>query len=524
MKRLKLALIALIALVMLILPASAALNQIAQGGDVFIGEENLDVTAAVGAFTQIAWFAAGTVPATDTPNFIIVVGSPASFYVSPADFVGRTGNWYRWNGGVTRNQIAFNVIDPIIDIKVWNQNSNRDVTGKQVIAGTFLNFRIETNSYSVISRPGYAVGQGFINIKVKTASGSTYTALWQTNLDTVPAISHPLNNNAVTSSLWYWVPVGVATQGWNTFATDSGNRLYRAGTYTVRAELDLNKIKDNYKAPDGSYYTGKTESALKTISITDPLEYTITTTVSEGGTINPVLVQVPTGSSQVFTITPSPGYQIASVLVDGVNQGSVNSYTFYNVQSPHTIAVIFTIINNQPNAVNLSLKPGWNFVSTPKTLADGMNTAGVVFAGVDTAARSIYLYNARDLTWEAMTASSIVRPLDGIWIYSTKTMEIPLTFRSGGAAVPPTKQVYLGWNAIGFSDVVAKSVHSSLISIDDPPRKRWATVLPWDPVSQTYESSITYYDSGNLQPTKGYWLFMNGDSANYPWVLASLSS
>ncbi|MCC7469118.1 MAG: DUF3821 domain-containing protein, partial [Burkholderiaceae bacterium] len=59
-KRFSLALIALVALAMLILPASAAVNQIAQGGDVFIGEEGLDVTAAVGNFTQIAWFASGT--------------------------------------------------------------------------------------------------------------------------------------------------------------------------------------------------------------------------------------------------------------------------------------------------------------------------------------------------------------------------------------------------------------------------------------------------------------------------------
>src|SRR5690606_3892530 len=74
-KRFSLALIALVALAMLILPASAAVNQIAQGGDVFIGEEGLDVTAAVGNFTQIAWFASGTTPATDTPNYIVAVGN-----------------------------------------------------------------------------------------------------------------------------------------------------------------------------------------------------------------------------------------------------------------------------------------------------------------------------------------------------------------------------------------------------------------------------------------------------------------
>jgi len=264
-KRFSLALIALVALAMLILPASAALNQIAQGGDVFIGEEGLDVTIAVGGSPQIAWFASGTVPATDTPNFIIAVGTPTSFYVAPADYIGRTGNWFRWNG--TNQGVAFNVVDPNIDIRVRDQNGNRDVTGKSVVAGAFLNFRIETNTNSVVNRPGYA-GEGFVTIKVKAADGSTYTALWQTNTDAVPAIGIPLTLRSVNTIPWYWVPAGAAGQGWNTLATDAGSRLYRAGTYTVSAELILNKIKDNYKAPDGTDFTGKTVTALRTVAIT----------------------------------------------------------------------------------------------------------------------------------------------------------------------------------------------------------------------------------------------------------------
>jgi len=42
--------------------------------------------------------------------------------------------------------------------------------------------------------------------------------------------------------------------------------------------------------------------------------------------------------------------------------------------------------------------------------------------------------------------------------------------------------------------------------------------------SQAYGSSVSYYDTGELEPTKGYWLFMNGDTASYPWHLASLSA
>ncbi len=37
----------------------------------FIGEQNLNVTAAVAGNPKIAWFASGTNPNTDVPNSVI---------------------------------------------------------------------------------------------------------------------------------------------------------------------------------------------------------------------------------------------------------------------------------------------------------------------------------------------------------------------------------------------------------------------------------------------------------------------
>src|SRR5512136_169221 len=149
-KRFTLVLIALVALAVLILPVSAAapIATIPLGGDVFIGEQGLDVSACVASNAQLAWFASGTNPNTDAPNYQINVGDATSFYVAPATFVGRTGNWYSaWGGGAST--VAFTVVDPSMDIKVWDNNANKDITGKSVVAGDFLNFRVETNTYSV---------------------------------------------------------------------------------------------------------------------------------------------------------------------------------------------------------------------------------------------------------------------------------------------------------------------------------------------------------------------------------------
>jgi DNA-binding beta-propeller fold protein YncE len=73
--------------------------------------------------------------------------------------------------------------------------------------------------------------------------------------------------------------------------------------------------------------------------------YTITASASAGGTISPLgAVSVVSGASQAFTITPSAGYSIASVMVDGVNQGALTSYTFTNVTSNRTIGATFAPI------------------------------------------------------------------------------------------------------------------------------------------------------------------------------------
>ncbi len=62
------------------------------------------------------------------------------------------------------------------------------------------------------------------------------------------------------------------------------------------------------------------------------VNYTITALAGTGGSISPAgAVSVASGSNQAFTITPDSGYSISQVLVDGVNQGAISTYTFTNV-------------------------------------------------------------------------------------------------------------------------------------------------------------------------------------------------
>ena len=79
-------------------------------------------------------------------------------------------------------------------------------------------------------------------------------------------------------------------------------------------------------------YTFTNVTAAHTISATFvATTYSITVTAGANGSITPATGSVNCGSNATYTITPNACYAIADVVVDGVSQGAVGTYTFTNV-------------------------------------------------------------------------------------------------------------------------------------------------------------------------------------------------
>jgi hypothetical protein len=147
-------------------------------------------------------------------------------------------------------------MDPALFLKVWDQNAQKDVSGQVVPAGTTLNFRIESNMYTMSLLSDFTNPPPDMRIKVKTADGTIYTSLCNTTTS-----STSLVNLMVNTPSFYWVPVNNPALGWVTNALDSqGNRMYQAGTYTVWAESNTNGMKDNSRTrpvsitPEGLFH------------------------------------------------------------------------------------------------------------------------------------------------------------------------------------------------------------------------------------------------------------------------------
>lgn len=89
------------------------------GGDVYLGESCLDVSAAVSSGQVISWYSDGRRPGNGTPDATRIVNDAGIFFVNPDDFLGHEGPWYIG----TTDSVAFVVKMPVLDMMSGNRTS-----------------------------------------------------------------------------------------------------------------------------------------------------------------------------------------------------------------------------------------------------------------------------------------------------------------------------------------------------------------------------------------------------------------
>lgn len=288
--------ISMFLLLLMIVPVTAGYTTITQGGTIFIGEEGLDVTAAIGGDTAVGWWGPGSAIATTSPEAQVVVSNPTSFDVTPSVFSSHTGIWYRLNSQMKADGVAFTVNDPNLNLRVLDTTVSVDVTNnKWVYRGDQVSFRIETNLNPIFSRAPGGGSEG-ITIRVQAPDGGTYSALIDSS-----GTAHPIQNLAVTSSTYETGSI------W-----DTGNSIYPSGSYSIWAECNVNRMKDNYEV------TGKTVSSQismlnqeqnPSMSVSVPTTGTTTTTAAKtvttqkSTTTKTIVTTIPT--TTLVTTTPA---------------------------------------------------------------------------------------------------------------------------------------------------------------------------------------------------------------------------
>ncbi len=200
------------------------IRTVSPGGTVFIGEEQIDISAGgIGPGSQIAWWAPGT-SLVETPADVITVSDPTRFSAMSSSFSGKEGVWY----SVGDKSPVITIKEPRLRLRISDTTSDFDATGKWFPRGHVASFQIETNLYELRSREG--VQGAPIDIRINSPQGGEYSAV------SGPQGSYSLSAIPVTSSQY-------DTGGiWNTQGSDSG-------TYTITAECTANRLNDNNPGP-----------------------------------------------------------------------------------------------------------------------------------------------------------------------------------------------------------------------------------------------------------------------------------
>ena len=169
---------------------------------------------------------------------------------------------------------------------------------------------------------------------------TTLTAQWTVNQYTITynlaggtAEGNPSTYTIETKAFTLKNPTksGYTFTGWSGTGLDGENNM----TVTIPTGSTGNRIYTAHWRYNGSGHSYS--------------YYTIKATAGVGGSISPSgNVSVREGRDRTFTITPDKGYAISNVKIDGKSIGAVKSYTFENVRRTHTIEVIFTKANGNP--------------------------------------------------------------------------------------------------------------------------------------------------------------------------------
>ena len=179
-----------------------------------------------------------------------------------------------------------------------------------------------------------------------------------------------------------------ATAGTNGSITPNGvvnvnHGSNQAFTITPDANYQISTITvDGVVVTNVPVYTFTNVTAIHTIAVTfeeiPANQFQIIANAGANGTITPNgIVNVISGNNQTFTITPSLGYHIDSVLVDEIYDAAATTsgtYTFSNVTANHTIRAVFAV-----NTYTITATAGLNGSVSPSGVTTYIYAANAAY-------------------------------------------------------------------------------------------------------------------------------------------------
>jgi hypothetical protein len=261
-----------------------------------------------------------------------------------------------------------------------------------------------------------------------------------------------------------------ATANANGSISSSGTTTVSSGsspTFTITPDPGYQVLSvivdgENWRAKTTYSFTNITGCHTIIASFKE-ITYTITTSAGANGSISPVgTLTFSPGASQTFTITPTAGYHVADVSVDGGSVGAVTTYPFTNITANHTISATFAANSSYTitasadanstispaGTVNVLSGANRTFTITP---AAGYRVVDVLVDGTSVAARTSY-------TFYNVTAMHTISVSSALNVYT-----ITATVASGGGSITPSGTITLNPGATQTFTMTGGTVRSVFV-------------------------------------------------------------
>jgi hypothetical protein len=295
-----------IAILLFTCPVAASLTKISSGSPVFIGESNLDISSALLDCHTIAWWPNGTPSAAPPAKNLTIatIGQDNSqvfhYTISPDFFTGSTGPWYCQDKQPPR--MVFEVLEPQLQIRAWDLDTNKDVTGTTVPVSSNISYRIDTNLYRALqvrNRPDINPLDSFFRVNLTDPRGRGISNVYSgsagdANAQIIAFDSIPF----ISSSPYFWKNAG----SWNRESRNAnGEKIYPDGTYTFMVTENLNHAQESYAAAGRKDLSGKTFSSAPVTLVRTAITSSVTTTSQTGG---PAVTTTTAGTPVTEAVTP----------------------------------------------------------------------------------------------------------------------------------------------------------------------------------------------------------------------------
>jgi hypothetical protein len=289
-------------------PAAGSLTKIYDGGPVYLGEQDLDISSGLQGCHVIDWWANGT-DTTSPPSKNITImktveDSNIAFHYSidPKIYSAYTGTWYCEDKKPLR--AVFEIVRPELAIRFWDEDKNEDITGKTVPLSSNITYRIDTNLDRALQykyRHDITPQDSFYTVTLTDPLGNKLSTVYTGSYGKAEAHGIFFDSTPfISASPYFWKDGGT----WDLESRNAqGEFLYPSGTYTLTVKQNLNHMETAYADLSPENRIGMLESSA-TVTLVKQESAAVTTVTSRAttppGTVkNGTVKATPTGTLPV---------------------------------------------------------------------------------------------------------------------------------------------------------------------------------------------------------------------------------